>query len=134
MSIKSVFPDASNPMVTLVREGPLFIMTMKTGENRFTTKFINALLGALDEIEKVREQEDLGPAALITAGEGKFFSNGLDLEHALSVPGFFDNYFLKLLSRVLTFPIPTVAAINGHAFAGGFMFALAHGKKNTKFI
>ncbi|CAG8549367.1 1205_t:CDS:2 [Funneliformis caledonium] len=127
MSIKLAFPDTSNPMVTLVQEGPLFIMTMKTGENRFTTKFVEALFGALDEIEKVRNQDDSEPAALITTGEGKFFSNGLDLEHAISVPGFFDNYYLKLLTRVLTFPIPTVAAINGHAFAGGFMFALAHG-------
>ncbi|CAI2167823.1 11173_t:CDS:10 [Funneliformis geosporum] len=126
MSIKSAFPDTSNPMVTLAREGPLFIMTMKTGENRFTTKFVEALFGALDEIEKVREENDSEPAALITTGEGKFFSNGLDLEHAISVPGFFDDYYLKLLTRVLTFPIPTVAAINGHAFAGGFMFALAH--------
>ncbi|RIA89025.1 ClpP/crotonase-like domain-containing protein [Glomus cerebriforme] len=126
MSIKTAFPDASNQMVTLVREGPLFIMTMKTGENRFTTQFVEALFGALDEIERVREQEDGEPAALITTGEGKFFSNGLDLEHAISTPGFFDDYYLKLLTRILTFPIPTVAAINGHAFAGGFMLALAH--------
>ncbi|GBB88577.1 hypothetical protein RclHR1_15100004 [Rhizophagus clarus] len=126
MNIKTAFPDASNQMVTLVREGPLFILTMKTGENRFNTKFIEALFGALDEIEKVREQEDGEPATLITTGEGKFFSNGLDLEHALTTPGFFDDYYLKLLIRILTFPIPTVAAINGHAFAGGFMLALAH--------
>ena len=130
MNIKTAFPNASNPMVTLVREGPLFIMTMKTKENRFTTEFIKALFGALDEIEKVRKQEKGEPAALITTGEGKFFSNGLDLQHAISTPGFFDNYYLKLLKRILTFPIPTVASINGHAFAGGFIFAIAHGKKN----
>lgn len=134
MNLKTAFPDASNQMVTLVREGPLFILTMKTGENRFNTKFIEALFGALDEIEKVREQEDGEPAALITTGEGKFFSNGLDLEHAITTPGFFDDYYLKLLVRILTFPIPTVAAINGHAFAGGFMLALAHGKKNGNLI
>ena len=27
---------------------------------------------------------------------------------------------------MLALPLPTVAAINGHAFAGGGMFALAH--------
>ena|SRR5436305_15256613 len=134
MNVKTSFPDASNPMVTLVRDGPLFIMTMKTKENRFTTKFIEALFGALDEIEKAREQEAGKPAALITTGEGKFFSNGLDLEHALSTPGYFENYYLKLLIRILTFPMPTVAAINGHAFAGGFMFAIAHGKKSENLI
>jgi enoyl-CoA hydratase/carnithine racemase len=26
----------------------------------------------------------------------------------------------KLFARVLTFPIPTVAAINGHAYAGNY--------------
>ncbi|CAG8492886.1 13658_t:CDS:2 [Acaulospora morrowiae] len=120
------FPSPTNALVTLVHQSPLFLLTMKAGENRFNTNFVNALLSALDSIEQIRETEDGQPAALITRGEGKFFSNGLDLEHALSVPGFFDNYYLKLLVRMLTFPIPTVAALNGHAFAGGCMFALAH--------
>ncbi|CAG8526400.1 3283_t:CDS:2 [Gigaspora rosea] len=116
----------SNQQVTLTREGPLFILSMKNGENRFTTNFINEINAILDEIENIIKHENSERAALITIGEGKFYSNGLDLEHALSTPGFFDNYYLKLLVRVLTFPIPTVAAINGHAFAGGFMLALAH--------
>jgi enoyl-CoA hydratase/carnithine racemase len=32
----------------------------------------------------------------------------------------------RLFARVLAFPRITVAAVNGHAFAGGFMLALAH--------
>ncbi|CAG8478648.1 1643_t:CDS:2 [Dentiscutata heterogama] len=99
---------------------------MKNGENRFDSNFINEINAILDEIENIIKLEKSERAALITIGEGKLYSNGLDLKHALSTPGFFDNYYLKLLVRVLTFPIPTVAAINGHAFAGGFMFALAH--------
>ncbi|CAG8467820.1 3454_t:CDS:2 [Acaulospora colombiana] len=122
----SFYPTQAKALVTLVRERPLFVLTMKNGENRFNTNFINALFSALDDIERIREEEDGEPAALVTMGEGKFFSNGLDLEHALSTPGFFDEYYLKLLTRMLTFPIPTVAALNGHAFAGGCMFALAH--------
>eukprot|EP01092_Planopodium_desertum_P013597 TRINITY_DN6637_c0_g1_i1.p1 TRINITY_DN6637_c0_g1~~TRINITY_DN6637_c0_g1_i1.p1 ORF type:complete len:184 (-),score=1.30 TRINITY_DN6637_c0_g1_i1:91-573(-) len=31
-----------------------------------------------------------------------------------------------LVLRLFTFPIPTIAAINGHCFAGGFLMAMAH--------
>jgi enoyl-CoA hydratase/carnithine racemase len=34
--------------------------------------------------------------------------------------------FVKLCARLYIFPVPTVCAINGHAFAGGFMLALSH--------
>src|SRR6185369_10462166 len=33
---------------------------------------------------------------------------------------------LRLMGRVLVLPVPTVAAMNGHAFAAGGMLALAH--------
>jgi len=36
------------------------------------------------------------------------------------------NYYHKVLEKMLTLPMVTVAAINGHAFAGGLMLALAH--------
>ena len=32
----------------------------------------------------------------------------------------------QLFERVLTLPVPTVAAVNGHAFGAGAMLALAH--------
>lgn len=34
--------------------------------------------------------------------------------------------FQRMLARLVTLPMPTVAAINGHATAGGAMFALCH--------
>ena len=33
---------------------------------------------------------------------------------------------MTLFARMITFPIPTVCAINGHAFGAGFMIALCH--------
>eukprot|EP00794_Sanderia_malayensis_P000261 gene261-883_t len=103
------------------------ILHMRNGENRFNTEFINNLHEALDEVESCPEVE----ALITTGGAGeKFFSNGLDLDFLQQsddheAAGFMRDYS-KLMARFLTFPMPTVAAINGHAFAGGGILAMAH--------
>jgi len=113
-------------IVDLKKEGDIFILTMRSGENRFNRTFIDAMNQALDTVEK-----SSGPAALVTiGGEEKFYSNGLDLawltgDGEKERPQFVKSV-LKFLGRVIAFPIPTVAAINGHAFAAGAMLALAH--------
>jgi len=113
-------------IIDLRRDGEVFILTMQSGENRFNRSFVNAFNNALDEVERTS-----GPAALVTTGgEEKFYSNGLDLNwmagDGASEGGGFVSDVLKLLGRVLVLPLPTVAAINGHAFAAGGMLALAH--------
>ena len=112
-------------MIELDRNGDVYVLRMVAGENRFNAGFIAALNQALDEVE-----ESKGPAALVTTGEGKFYSNGLDLEWmgsigAKEVQQHVDNVHHVFL-RMLTFPMITVAALNGHVFAGGAMLALAH--------
>ncbi|MGH8861199.1 MAG: enoyl-CoA hydratase/isomerase family protein, partial [Jatrophihabitantaceae bacterium] len=70
-----------------------------------------------------------GPRALVTTATGKFFSNGLDLDWLGQHADQFLPYVLSvqaLLARVLALPVPSVAAIQGHSFAGGAMLALAH--------
>jgi enoyl-CoA hydratase/carnithine racemase len=98
---------------------------MRAGENRVNPPFLEALGEALDEVEAAA-----GPAALVTTGEGKFYSNGLDLVwmrgQKPEALGAFLASFQGLLARLLAFPLPTVAALGGHAFAGGAMLALAH--------
>ena len=112
-------------MLDLRRDGSVFILTMQSGENRFNRPFLDALNAALDEVER-----SSGPAALVTTGEEKFYSNGLDLAwlsgDGSREGGAFISDVIKFLGRVMAFPIPTVAAINGHAFAAGGMLALAH--------
>ncbi|PLW43206.1 hypothetical protein PCANC_06984 [Puccinia coronata f. sp. avenae] len=70
-----------------------------------------------------------GQYAFVTCGpqdRNRIYSNGLDLTEALALDHFFQHVLNPLYVKLLTFPIPTVAAINGHAFAGGFCLALAH--------
>jgi len=113
-------------IVDVRKEGDVFILTMRSGENRLNRTFIEAMNQALDGVEK-----SSGPAALVTVGgEEKFYSNGLDLawlagDGEKERPQFVESV-LKFLGRLMAFPIPTVAAINGHAFAAGAMVALAH--------
>lgn len=111
-------------MIDLHREGDVFVLRMTRGENRFNPEFIAAMNDALDRVEA-----HTGPSALVTVGDGKFYSNGLDLAW-MGTEGVDAIAFVRtvhrLLGRVLAFPRPTVAALNGHAFAGGGMLALAH--------
>jgi len=113
-------------MIDIDRDGPVFVLRMQSGENRFNPHFVAAWNAALDEVEA-----SSGDAALVTVGgEEKFFSNGLDLDWltgpGAAESGIFLPTFIRLLGRIFAFPIPTVAAVNGHAFAGGGMLALAH--------
>jgi enoyl-CoA hydratase/carnithine racemase len=119
----------SDDLVRLERDGDVFVLTMTAGENRWTTTFTRAIAAALDEVEASE-----GPAALVTtSADPKFFSNGLDLEWVMGRgehPGGDRTVFaaeaMRVFSRVMTFPVPTVCAIGGHAFGAGFMIALCH--------
>jgi Delta3-Delta2-enoyl-CoA isomerase len=116
--------DGDQRGIELEQRGDVWVLHMRNGENRFNRASVGALHAALDEVDAIE-----GPAALVTTGEGKFFSNGLDLDWLMSgdegTEGFIDEVH-RLLGRVLGFAAVTVAAVNGHAFAGGGMLAVAH--------
>lgn len=100
----------------------VFVLRFQNGENRFTPEFLEGVNKALDEVE--------GEArALVTTGEGKYYSNGLDLDW-LAANGQKSNWYVgeihALYARLLKQNLPAVAAVNGHAFAGGGMLALSH--------
>jgi len=116
-------------MIDLSKQGDVFILTMNAGENRWNTSFVRAFASCLDEVEA-----STGPAAIVTtSADEKFFSNGLDLAWVQSSdPGTggdqkaFGAEFMALMGRIMTFPVPTIAAVNGHGFGAGFMAALCH--------
>jgi len=105
------------------------VITLDDGENRFNPDFIGAFIDALDAIENDTD----ATALVVTALHEKIFSNGIDLEwlapviqrgDAATAKDFF--YRLNtLFRRTLTSPLLTVAAISGHAFAGGAIWCCA---------
>ena len=117
-------------MIELERHENVFVLTMVDGENRWTTTFTREFAKALDEVESSD-----GPAALVTASaHEKFFSNGLDVDWIMGSdpdhPGgdrkVFGAEFMAPMGRIITLPVPTVCAVNGHGFGAGFMSALCH--------
>ncbi|HPI94541.1 MAG TPA: enoyl-CoA hydratase/isomerase family protein [Deltaproteobacteria bacterium] len=110
-------------LVEIALDGQVAVLTLNNGENRFNKTFIEAFQGGLDEIE-----HDTGANALVVrSAHEKIFCNGIDLDWLMPMAQAGDtqgmkafNYALSgLLRRILLYPMPTVAAINGHAFAGG---------------
>jgi enoyl-CoA hydratase/carnithine racemase len=99
------------------------ILNLGDDENRFSPEWLAAVNDVLDRV-------DAGDAkALVTTGQGKYYTNGLDLEW-LAAHGDQAEWYVAqvhaLLARVLTAPVPTVAAVNGHAFGAGAMLGIAH--------
>jgi enoyl-CoA hydratase len=76
---------------------------------------------------KVSADKDL--RALIITGSGKCFSAGLDLKvapyYSLSEQRQLVQELNNIVLNLYGFPIPTVAAVNGHAIAGGFILAIS---------
>jgi Delta3-Delta2-enoyl-CoA isomerase len=109
----------------LSRQGDVVVLHMRNGENRFNLDTVSALNAALDQVE-----QDPSAGALVTVGEGKFYSNGLDLDWMAGVSAEAARAHVDkvhaLFGRMLAFPMITVSAMNGHTFAAGAMFALAH--------
>lgn len=99
------------------------ILRLGEDENRFSPEFLDVINGQLDDIENA------GAQGLVTTASGKFYTNGLDLDWLGAHADQTQTYVARvqaLLARVLTFPMPTAAAVTGHAFGAGAMLAMAH--------
>ncbi|MDX6581876.1 MAG: enoyl-CoA hydratase [Solirubrobacterales bacterium] len=76
-------------------------------------------------IERLREQR---PAAIVITGSGEFFSGGVDLKLAPTLSADQQRGMVAGINRLFFdwygLPHPVVAAVNGHAVAGGLILAL----------
>lgn len=107
----------------LDHDGDVFVLRMVDGDNRLQEASVAEWHAALDEVEA-----SVGPAALVTTGDGRFYSNGLDLEGLIErgTLGELITTLTRLWARLLRLSVYSVAAVNGHAFAAGAMLTLAH--------
>ena len=105
------------------------VVTMNDGENRFNLPFLEDFFTILDRIETETDANSL----IVTSAHEKIFCNGIDLDWLLpfikqgdmdTAKAFF-YAMMKLFKRILLYPIPTIAAISGHVFAGGAIMSCA---------
>ena len=111
-------------MPTLDRHDNVFVLDLGDSENRFHPDWLAAVGAALQEVEKAD-----GPRALVTTATGKFYSNGLDLDWLFAHADQHQDYVVsvhELFAQLLSLPVVTVATLQGHTFAAGAMFSLAH--------
>ena len=113
--------------ISLSRDGAVWTLSLNNGENRLNDDVLAQLNAALDEVEASPGNS----ALVITSGDPKFWSNGIDLNFIQEKGGMaflvreFGPRLDAFLARLALFPLPTVACLTGHAYAGGALMASA---------
>ncbi|MBA0612468.1 hypothetical protein Godav_013067 [Gossypium davidsonii] len=120
-------------MCSLEKRGNLFILTL-TGQNvehRLNPEVLSSIISALSRAKA----ESTRGSALVTVSHGKFFCNGFDLDWVNATGSKQEaqqrfDYSLDCLTQLvqafISLPMPTVAAVNGHAAAAGVVIPLCH--------
>src|SRR5262245_2597151 len=111
-------------MIELAHRGRVAILKLAHGKaNAMDLAFCEEML------ERLRELAAAPTQAVVIAGHGTIFSAGVDLLRASEGGPDYIRRFLPPLRRmfeeVFFFPKPVVAAVNGHAIAGGCILACA---------
>lgn len=118
------FEDSSKEGdMRIERVNEVALLRMEAGKaNAIGPTFLHALEALLDEVQAS------GARALVLTGYDRYFSAGLDLPSLVSLdrPALaeFIGAFGRTMLRLFALPLPLVAAINGHAVAGGCVIAL----------
>ena len=105
------------------------ILTMTNGENRQNLNFCRTFNTMLDEAMADKSVM----AVIITSSDEKNFSQGIDVEwmlmnlqnKTLDQITEFVRAMNEMFKKLLTIPVPTIAAINGHAFGNGSILSCA---------
>jgi enoyl-CoA hydratase len=112
------------PVIDTTYQDGVAVLAMRHGKvNALDTALCQALCGALDHAAAG------GAQAVVLTGTGTVFSAGVDLHQVIAGRDEYLASFLpelrKVFTRLATFELPLVAAVNGHAIAGGYILAAA---------
>jgi enoyl-CoA hydratase len=111
-------------MIEREKLGPARLLRLAHGKaSAFDLEFLRALTSEFEAAKHDRV------AALVLTGTGSIFSAGVDLVRLRDGGGDYIREFLPALDdcfeRLFFLPMPTIAAVNGHAIAGGGVLTLA---------
>lgn len=110
-------------MIDIEQQDDVAVVHWRDDANRFNRASVDRWHSVLDELDAID-----GPLAVVVAGLGKSFSQGLDLDAFAADPDSAGEVVAdvhRLFGRLLLFPAYCVAAIGGHAFAAGAMLTCA---------
>jgi polyketide biosynthesis enoyl-CoA hydratase PksI len=113
----------SSEQVTLTVEDGVAELWMRDepGNNAFSSEFVGQLLERMAELSRAREVK-----VCVLRGLPEVFCAGGDRRVLLDLAeGNLAPYDLELTRTLLELPIPTIAAMEGHAVGGGLVFGLA---------
>jgi enoyl-CoA hydratase len=103
------------------------ILTLRLAHGKASAMDLDLCESLRAEVESVAERDEV--RAVILTGTGSIFSAGVDLPRLIGAGGDYVSRFVEALAGTIralfTFPRPLIAAINGHAIAGGAIMAFA---------
>ena len=114
-------------LIDITTQGSIAVLTMNTAENRHNPEFLSEFNQHLDQIEANQSIKSI----ILTSASEKNWSLGIDLawmSQPTNTPEIISGFMTDLaglLKRLVTFPMPIIAALNGHTYGNGSVLACA---------
>ena len=114
-------------LIDITTQGSIAVLTMNTAENRHNPEFLSEFNQHLDQIEADQSIKSI----ILTSVSEKNWSLGIDLawmSQPTNTPEIISGFMTDLaglLKRLVTFPMPIIAALNGHTYGNGSVLACA---------